>query len=162
MLYLKAPPIFRLFSRFLERCRQNLVQEMSINAYTVTKIFMKIRVVKPYNFRIVNKFVTKISTLSPTWAKFRIRVLNIRLFSASFVKIGTEKAVLFLCVLMKLLFHIYLNPVYFGSKERLYKFGVLCHGLHNSAIFPACASPCVKNEGSNFITWSYKSYDGKV
>jgi len=67
------------------------------------------------------------------------------LFSASFVRIGAGKAVLFIWVLMKLHFHVYLNLVYFGSRERLYKIGILCHALHHSAFYPACDSPYVKN-----------------
>jgi hypothetical protein len=80
------------------------------------------------------------------------------LFSASFVKIRAEKAVIFLWVLMKLNFHVSLKPVHFGSKERLYKIGALYQGLHQNAIFPACANPCIKYDGSNFIAWSYTSY----
>jgi len=48
--------------------------------------------------------------------------MNIMLFNVSFVKIGGKKAVLFLWVLIKLHFHVYLNRVYFGNKEMFYKF----------------------------------------
>ena len=84
------------------------------------------------------------------------------LFSASFVKVGAEKAVFFLWELIKLHFHVYLKHVQFLSKERLYKFCVLRHGLHQNAIYPAWASPCVKNEDSDFKTYSKKSKYDKV
>jgi len=57
------------------------------------------------------------------------------LFSARFVKIGAGKAMLFFWVLMKLHFHVYLKPVYFGSKERRYEICVLPYALQHSAIY---------------------------
>jgi len=48
---------------------------------------------KPYSFRILNEFLNKIATIYPICAKFDLSVLNVMLFSASFVKIGAEKDV---------------------------------------------------------------------
>jgi len=46
MLFLKAPLSFQATFYILVRCRQNLVEEMTINIFSLIRIFMKIGAVE--------------------------------------------------------------------------------------------------------------------
>jgi len=62
------------------------------------------------------------------------------------VKIGAGKAVLFLWVLMKLYFHVHFKPVYFGIKERFYKFVSYVTEYTKAQSILSWARPCVEKK----------------